>query len=179
MAVESLRTNKMRSLLTVLGIVIGVMTVIGMVSVIQGLNRSFLQELASAGADLILVGKYDPVQMGQRSEEERRRRDLTFEDAMAIQEECPSVRSVAVSMTADIFQPIPVKAGNITSENAIIIGMNENWPTVYALYLPQEGRFLTESEISRSARSAILGFETAETLFPFHERRRPGDPDRT
>ncbi|MDW7761451.1 MAG: ABC transporter permease [Acidobacteriota bacterium] len=167
MAVESLRTNKMRSLLTVLGIVIGVMTVIGMVSVIQGLNRSFLQELASAGADLILVGKYDPVQMGQRSEEERRRRDLTFEDAMAIQEECPSVRSVAVSMTADIFQPIPVKAGNITSENAIIIGMNENWPTVYALYLPQEGRFLTESEITRSARSAILGFETAETLFPF------------
>jgi putative ABC transport system permease protein len=167
MAVESLRTNKMRSLLTVLGIVIGVMTVIGMVSVIQGLNRSFLQELASAGADLILVGKYDPVQMGQRSEEERRRRDLTFEDAMAIQEECPSVRSVAVSLTADIFQPIPVKAGNITSENAIIIGMNENWPTVYALYLPQEGRFLTESEISRSARSAILGFETAETLFPF------------
>jgi putative ABC transport system permease protein len=167
MAVESLRTNKMRSLLTVLGIVIGVMTVIGMVSVIQGLNRSFLQELASAGADLILVGKYDPVQMGQRSEEERRRRDLTFEDAMAIQEECPSVRSVAVSMMADIFQPIPVKAGNITSENAIIIGMNENWPTVYALYLPQEGRFLTESEITRSARSAILGFETAETLFPF------------
>jgi len=167
MAVESLRTNKMRSLLTVLGIVIGVMTVIGMVSVIQGLNRSFLQELASAGADLILVGKYDPVQMGQRSEEERRRRDLTFEDAMAIQEECPSVRSVAVSITADIFKPIPVKAGNITSENAIIIGMNENWPTVYALYLPQEGRFLTESEISRSTRSAILGFETAETLFPF------------
>ena len=167
MAVESLRTNKMRSLLTVLGIVIGVMTVIGMVSVIQGLNRSFLQELASAGADLILVGKYDPVQMGQRSEEERRRRDLTYEDAMALERECPSVRSVAVSITADIFQPIPVKAGNITSENAIIIGMNENWPTVYALYLPQEGRFLTESEITRSARSAILGFETAETLFPF------------
>lgn len=167
MAVESLRTNKLRSLLTVLGIVIGVMTVIGMVSVIQGLNRSFLEELASAGSDLILISKHDPVQMGRRSEEERRRRDLTYEDAAAIEQECPLVRAVAVSITADFMQMIPVKAGNITGENAIIIGVNESWPMVYALYLPQEGRFFTNSEIAGHARIAILGFELAETLFPF------------
>jgi len=67
MAFDSLKTHKLRSFLTVLGIVIGVMTVIGMVSIIQGLNRSFLSELESVGSDIIIVTKYEPgVQVGQR-----------------------------------------------------------------------------------------------------------------
>ena len=76
MALDSIRSHKLRSFLTVLGIVIGVMTVIGMVSVIQGLNRSFRSELESAGSDLIFIQKYEPVQMGERSEEERQRKDF-------------------------------------------------------------------------------------------------------
>ena len=55
MTFDSLSTNKLRSFLTLLGIVIGVMTVIGMVSIIQGLNRSFLSELESIGSDIIIV----------------------------------------------------------------------------------------------------------------------------
>ena len=58
MAFDSLKTHKLRSFLTLLGIMIGVTTVIGMVSIIQGLNRSFLAELEAAGSDLILIEKY-------------------------------------------------------------------------------------------------------------------------
>ncbi|MBN2207332.1 MAG: ABC transporter permease [Candidatus Aminicenantes bacterium] len=166
MAWDSLKTHKLRSFLTLLGIMIGVMTVIGMVSVIQGLNASFLRELSAAGSDLIMVSKYDAVRMGERTEEERTRKDLTYEDAVAIERECPSVKAVSVDIVANVFADNPVRYGNIKSENTIIIGINEKFPVVYALYLPQEGRFLTGAEVDRTARSCLLGFETAETLFP-------------
>jgi len=93
MAFDSLRSHKLRSFLTLLGITIGVMTVIGMVSIIQGLNRSFLSELESVGSDLVIVTKYEPgIQIGRSSEEIRMRKDLTFEDALAIEKECPLVK---------------------------------------------------------------------------------------
>ena len=70
MAFDSLWAHKLRSFLTLLGILIGVMTVIGMVSIIQGLNGSFRKELQSAGSDLVMVRKYDPVMMGRLTDEE-------------------------------------------------------------------------------------------------------------
>lgn len=166
MSIDSLRTHKLRSFLTVLGIVIGVMTVIGMVSVIQGLNSSFRRELESTGSDLVLVRKYDPVQMGERSEEERQRKDLTFEDAKAIEKGCSLVKGVAVNLVASFFEQLDIKYQNIKSDSSMVLGINEKFPVVYALYLPKEGRFLTESEITHSSRSCVLGFELAEILFP-------------
>ena len=166
MAIDSLRSHKLRSFLTMLGIVIGVMTVIGMVSIIQGLNRSFLAELQSAGSDIIDIMKYDAVQMGERTEEERTRKDLTFEDAKAIEEGAPLVKGVAVSNYVSVFDALEVKYLNAKSDNAMVIGMNEKWPVVMSLYLPQMGRFITESEVARSARVCVLGSELADVLFP-------------
>jgi len=166
MAFESLKSHKLRSFLTVLGITIGVLTVIGMVSIIQGLNKSFLRELESAGSDLIIVSKYKPIQVGRRSEEERKRKDLTYEDALAIEEECPSVKAVAVDLVVNIWQNPIVKYRNIKSKDTIIIGINEKWPEVVSVYLPKEGRFFTKSEIMHKAQVCLLGYETAEILFP-------------
>jgi putative ABC transport system permease protein len=166
MAVDSIRSHKLRSFLTILGIVIGVMTVIGMVSIIQGLNKSFLSELQSAGSDIISVQKYEAVQMGERSEEERTRKDLTFDDAMAIEAGAPLVKAVAVSTYVSVFDQIEVKYQSAKSDSAMVIGMNEQWPVVMSLYLPRLGRFITESEVSHSARVCLLGSELADVLFP-------------
>jgi putative ABC transport system permease protein len=166
MAFDSLKTHKLRSFLTLLGIMIGVMTVIGMVSIIQGLNKSFLSELEAAGSDLIIIQKYEAVQMGEMSEEMRKRKDLTWEDAKAIEQGAPLVNAVAANINSNIFDEIPVKYRNISSDNTLILGSNEKFQVVYNIYLPKEGRFLTESEITHSSRAAMLGFETAETLFP-------------
>lgn len=169
MALGSLKTNKLRAFLTLLGIMIGVTTVIGMVSIIQGLNRSFLSQLESIGSDLIIVTKFAPgIQIGDRSEEERKRKDLTFDDAMAIENECSLVNDVAVDLVADFFESIPIKYQNIKSQDAYILGMNEKFPQVLSVYLPEKGRFLTESDIVHSTRTAVLGYDLAETLFP-HE----------
>ena len=166
MAFDSLGSHKLRSFLTLLGIMIGVMTVIGMVSIIQGLNASFVRELQSAGSDLILARKYEPVQMGRLSEEERKRKDLTYEDALAIEKECPLVKAVAVNLSPSIFETIEIKYQNQKSDSSMVIGLNENFPIVYSIYLPKEGRFLTTSEITHNARVCLLGFELAEILFP-------------
>jgi len=166
MALDSLRSHKLRSFLTILGIVIGVMTVIGMVSIIQGLNKSFLSELQSAGSDLIIITKNEAVQMGRMTDEQRTRKDLTFEDAQAIEKGAPLVRAVAVSIYVSPFDQVEVKYRNEKSDTAMVIGMNDKWPVVMSLYLPQLGRFLTESEVARSARVCVLGSETADLLFP-------------
>lgn len=167
MAVDSLKGHKLRSFLTALGIVIGVMTVIGMVSIIQGLNRSFLQDLEAVGSDIIGITKYEPgIQVGERSEEERQRKDLSFDDALAIKEESDLVNAVAVSLLYSLFESVPIKYQNIRSEDAFVIGMNEQYPQVLSVYLPERGRFLTSSDIQRNSKVCVLGAETAETLFP-------------
>jgi putative ABC transport system permease protein len=166
MAIDSIRAHKLRSFLTILGIVIGVMTVIGMVSIIQGLNKSFLSELQSAGSDMIVIRKTEGIQMGRPSEEERTRKDLTFDDVKAIETGAPLVKAVAVSVYVSVFDPVEVKYRSAKSDNAMVIGMNEKWPVVMALYLPQLGRFITESEVTRSARVCVLGSELADILFP-------------
>jgi putative ABC transport system permease protein len=166
MAVDSLRSHKLRSFLTILGIVIGVMTVIGMVSIIQGLNKSFLAELQSAGSDMIVIRKNEGIQMGRRTEEERTRKDLTFEDAQAIDKGAHLARAVAVSIYVSPFESIEIKYQNAKSDNSMVIGMNDKWPVVMSLYLPRLGRFVTESEVTRSARVCVLGSELADVLFP-------------
>ena len=167
MAVDSLKSHKMRSALTMLGIVIGVMTVIGMVSIIQGLNRSFLRELESVGSDLIIVSKFEPgVVFGRQSEEERQRKDLTFDDAMALKSESPLVRAVAVQLMVDFFEQVPIKYQNIKSEDSIILGFNEQYPQVLSVYQPQKGRFLSEPDVRHSAKVCVLGSDLAEILFP-------------
>jgi len=166
MAIDSLRAHKLRSFLTILGIVIGVMTVIGMVSIIQGLNKSFLSELQAAGSDMIVIRKDEGIQMGRQSEEERTRKDLTFDDVKAIETGAPLVKAVAVNVMVSVFDPVEVKYQNAKSDNAMVLGMNEKWPVVMSLYLPQLGRFITESEVTRTARVCVLGSELADTLFP-------------
>jgi len=166
MAFDSLRTHKLRSFLTLLGIMIGVMTVIGMVSIIQGLNKSFIQELESAGSDLILVQKYEPIQMRDLTEEERKRKDLTYDDAMSIEREAPLVKAIAVSLTPSVFGTTEIKYQNNKSDSSFIIGVNEKYPVVYSIEMLKGGRFFAGSEISHNSRVCILGAELADILFP-------------
>jgi putative ABC transport system permease protein len=166
MAVDSLRSHKLRSFLTVLGIIIGVMTVIGMVSVIQGLNKSFMRELQSVGSDIIAVMKYEPAQMGRAGEEIRTRKDLTLDDAKAIEKGATLVKAVAVSISVSVFEQVEIKYMNNKIDSAMVIGMNEKWPTVMSVYLPKTGRFITEAEVNHSAKVCLLGSELADSLFP-------------
>src|ERR671927_980063 len=87
MAVDTLRANKLRSALTVLGVAIGVITLTFMVSIIQGLNRAFAEQIESLGSNTIFVSKFDPSFGRPPNSEELHRKDITIEDAGAIRAE--------------------------------------------------------------------------------------------
>ena len=95
MALDTVRTNKLRSSLTILGVSVGVVTVIFMVSIIQGLNKAFAEQIESLGSNTIWATKFDPSIGHQPTSEEIHRKELTIEDADAIRREAPSIVSVS------------------------------------------------------------------------------------
>lgn len=94
-AADTARANKLRSGLTILGVAIGVVTLVFMVSIIQGLNRAFAGQIESLGSNTIFVSKFDPSFGRMPSAEERQRRELTWEDADALRAEAQSLASVS------------------------------------------------------------------------------------
>src|SRR3954468_18829484 len=95
MAIDTVRANKLRSALTILGVSVGVLTVIFMVSIIQGLNKAFAEQIESLGSNTIFVSKLDPSFGRPPSSEELHRKDLTVDDAEAIRREARSLVGVS------------------------------------------------------------------------------------
>src|SRR5947199_5083726 len=95
-ALLAVRAHKLRATLTVLGIVVGVATVITMVSIVTGFNNSMIRNFQSFGATLVQFQKYEArFGPGRRDEAERRRKDLTYEDAVALKASVPEMRAVS------------------------------------------------------------------------------------
>ena len=168
LAFDSLRKNRLRSLLTLLGIVIGVTTVIGMSSVISGLNASIAASIEDIGANLIFVYKFDPTIPGRQGAELNNRRELTLDDAAAIAE-LPLVQAVAPMLRW--FEPSPnataftVRYRDRTAKNTIIEGVGPQHDAVFNLRLAA-GRWINAADHRYNANVVVLGSATAETIFP-------------
>src|SRR5271166_3565284 len=99
MALETVREHKTRSFLTVLGVVIGVAAMIFVASILVGISRDVQGYLDDYGTNTLFVFRWDfAFRTGRMSAEERNRKPLTYEDAMAILAECPHVKSVTVEV---------------------------------------------------------------------------------
>src|SRR6516162_3140455 len=99
MAFKALRENKLRSFLTLLGVVIGVTTLLCVAAIMVGLDEDMRGFLTDFGADTLFIYKFTPgIHFGRLSAEERSRKPLTYDDAMAIQEQCSAVKWVTVEM---------------------------------------------------------------------------------
>src|SRR5262252_6105642 len=90
MALDTVRSNKLRSLLTIMGVSVGVITVVFMVSIIQGLNKSFAEQIEALGSNSIWATKFDPSIGHQPNSEELHRKELTIADADSIRRDAPS-----------------------------------------------------------------------------------------
>src|ERR1051325_7534744 len=85
MGLQTLRSNKLRSFLTVIGVMIGVITVMLIASIISGIDEQVKKEIESFGTRSIFIAKFDPgIRVGRLSREERMRKELTYDDAMAL-----------------------------------------------------------------------------------------------
>jgi putative ABC transport system permease protein len=158
----SLRAHKLRGGLTVLGIVIGITSVVGMVSLVEGLNRSMQGQLDSLGADTIWIQRWNPgVLMGELPDSLRKRRRFDETDAEGIRSTCPSVQAVSVS--TDTRQRLSYEGRD--SRLTEITGTDPSYLLVNSRDIA-EGRPLTDGEIRGGARVAIIGNDFLEELFP-------------
>ncbi len=163
MALAAIKAHKMRAFLTVLGVLIGVTTVIAMVSIITGLNRSMSQQIESLGSNAIYVTKFEiGITFGEPSEEERNRPPITFEDAMAVEQLCPSVEAVSPQNWGP--GPKTIKYGNNKVNYFQLIGVMPSYELVNNNYA-EEGRFLTDGDVKYRAMVVVLGQDVADALF--------------
>ena len=169
MALDTLRNNKLRSGLTILGIVIGVMTVIIISSVVNGLNSRVENLVQSLGSNVLFVFRF-PV-FGQRPTTEMlTRKQLTYDDAMAMRE-LPHIVAVSPALQyTDNNAPgrggvTAIKGGGHTTQGTILEGDTPAQKDVSELDL-REGRFFNEGDQERAAKVTVLGSDTADQLFP-------------
>jgi len=169
-ATGALAAHKLRSALTILGIVIGVTTVIAMVSIIEGFNNNVIKSFQSFGATLVQFQKFDPqFGPGNRDDSQRLRKNLTYEDAQALKRLCPSMLAVSPErywFAGGDDNSVPdVIYGAQQATPDTIIGVTDDYPIANNHYIG-EGRFLTADDVLHASPVIVIGSNIAETLFP-------------
>jgi putative ABC transport system permease protein len=172
MALTTLRENKMRSFLTVLGVVIGITALLSVVAVLMGVYSDMSAFLSDFGPNTFFIFKFDPGihTSGRLSREELGRKPLTLEDAKAIGELCPDVQAVTAAVLQRINEGGRGQIQTARYKNKEVAGVD------YHGVLPEDeivfnshagrGRYLSDAENLHRADVALIGPDLAKALFP-------------
>jgi putative ABC transport system permease protein len=164
MAGRALVANRLRSILALLGIVIGVGTVIGMVALVNGFQRSFQRSIQSFGNNTIYIRRIRPgIQFSDDVPDSlKQRKAFTMDDARAILERAPAVKAIAPFKF--LIQDVQLTYGDQRTRSTFVFGTNEDYLTTHGYDLAR-GRFFTAEECDRRANVVVLGKDTREALF--------------
>lgn len=165
MGLDTLRANKLRSGLTILGVGIGIVTLLFMVSIIQGLNRAFANQIEALGSNTVFATRFNPGFKRAPSAEERARPDLTMADADAIRREATTARGV--SPIRRVLQST-VRFRETQTDTPALVGVTPYYEDTHSQYLGR-GRFITDSDLQTRSNIVVLGTDVDSTLFPFEE----------
>ena len=169
MALDSVRSHKFRSFLTVLGIVIGVMTAISIASILTGLRQNIIAMIEEYGTNNIYAFHLSTGPRTSEDRAERLRKPLTIADAEAIKAQASAVEDVAH------VAPNVGYGGGPFDDNVTYQGHNYRWGNTQGVspnyadisnIVLQEGRFITESDDQQRANVMVIGVNAADALFP-------------
>ncbi len=167
MAVETLRANKMRSALTILGVVIGITSIVSMTALIRGFDESFKDLFRQVGPTTLYISKFSFVNMSGNREfrDLVRRPNLTMEDARAI-ERSPLIEAIALQLGGGFgSRPERITYASRATKRMGVMGVSASWSETNSIAL-QHGRAFTESEVDRRRPVIVLGYAPASVLFP-------------
>jgi putative ABC transport system permease protein len=160
-ALDALRANKLRSVLTVIGNVVAVMSVIAVVAVIDGMNTYVSEKVLEQGLKVIYIDKFGLITNEDEWREAMKRHDLTLLDAEALKGQS----RLASEVVAQLETTKRVRAGRIELQNVRILGTTEGYEAV-GTYEIDQGRPLEDEEIAKRRPVCLLGSELAQQLFP-------------
>src|SRR5213079_3513018 len=169
LALATLRANKLRSFLTIIGVIIGVVTVMLIAALIAGVDTAFTKEVESFGTRSMYISKYNPgIHVGRLSREERMRKNLTYDDAIALSK-LPTIE-VAVpflEITNNFFgQKILVSGGGKTSASVGLQGTLPDFEKA-GTQTVSEGRFFSQFENDQNQNVCVVGSKVADDFFRF------------
>lgn len=169
MALSTLIANKLRSFLTVFGVVIGIITVMLIASIISGIDVSVKKEVESFGTRSMYISKYNPgIHIGRLSREERMRKELTYDDSVALSG-LPTVElSVPfLDITNNFFgQKLLVSGGGKTTAGIALQGTLPEFEKAGTQVI-SEGRFFSEFESDNRENVCVIGSKVADDFFPY------------
>lgn len=166
MAVSAIFTHKLRSFLTLLGVIIGVTTIIGMMTVIRGLQVQIEDQMSQLTTNVFQVQRFD-IQMGIGNQSrDRKRPKITLREAQAIQELCPSVEQVGPEVW-EFGQWVAYRQERTNPNISVAGGYPEFAPNNG--YEVARGRFITYNDVQHTRRVIVLGDAVAKKLFPFED----------
>ena len=164
---DVIRTHKMRSFLTLLGIIIGVSSIIGMQSLIEGFQKDMARQMQRLGSNVFQVQKAPVIDIGGSNREKyRNRKNITMMEARAIKEHCWAIDLVG----PEIWQfGITVKYKDKKTSPTVTLagGVPEFFPN--NSYFIEEGRALIETDVEHNRQAAVIGIEVLEELFPYQD----------
>jgi putative ABC transport system permease protein len=167
MSWDTLKTSKMRSALTVLGVVIGITSIVGMTSLIRGFDNSLRDAIGQLGPNTIMVQKWGAISFasGKSFLEVARRPNLSKEDAIAIGRDCPSVALIDVWLGVYGNSQSRIYYGHERTKQLGILGATENWAAVNSAKL-ELGRLFMPAEVDHRRQVVVLGNNPWQSLFP-------------
>jgi putative ABC transport system permease protein len=168
LALSTIRAHKMRTFLTVLGVIIGTSTIIGVGSIIAGLDGAITDIIRSFGPNSLIVFKIrGTMRVGDLTPEERQRKPLSYENALAIRERCPSVRHVSPylfpSMDFRTVNRAKYKGNEVYQIR--FAGTTESYASG-GLVEMKYGRFFTDMESQHRMPVVVIGEDIQKTFFP-------------
>jgi len=169
LAMDSIRNNKFRAGLTILGVLIGVASVIGMASMIAGLDKMVMNEIESMGSNVLYVTRFEPgTNFEHSSEEDRNRKPITIDAALAIQAGCPSVTAVAPQNYYAAQGGNVVRYKNNQANRPGVFGTMPGYVKVNNRNVGR-GRFINDFDMERRAMVCVIGSDVAKALFPYED----------
>jgi putative ABC transport system permease protein len=162
LALASLRAHKLRSFLTLLGVIFGVMTVVAVASVIEGANRYIAEKIADMGSNTLTIDKYGIItSFEEYIDANKRNKDLTLDDVDYLR----ARMTLASHIGAQGYATSEVKAGSEVMKNITVRGVSAAMVNIDTVQ-PESGRYVNEIDEERRRYATMIGSEVAKKLFP-------------
>ncbi|UCD16759.1 MAG: ABC transporter permease [Candidatus Zixiibacteriota bacterium] len=166
LALGSLASNKFRSGLTILGVLIGVWSVIAMTSLIKGLDNAVQQSITDLGSNILFVSRYSPdTDFDELTDEQRNRKPITRDEADAIARNCPAVAAVSPEDYYFARGGNSVKYKNRKANRPLVVGVLQDYIKVRTTGLSQ-GRFISKIDNQTRASVCVIGDDIRTAIFP-------------